>query len=311
MPNNLTTDAGLSPTMMTYYVKEFLSRPKELLIFEQGLQKRTHPKNNGKTVNFTRYTVPSQITSALSEGVNPTSRSLNATTVAATLAEYGDSFALSRFLSLTDIDQENKEKISIAGQVMAESRDVRVRNELATGATVVRPSTATSDITTTSAMILTSTEVRKVTTKLRKNKALPIAGKFPWLAKIGLDAGYDLKGDTLWNQAKTYSDTKDLYNGEIGELHGARFLETTQPTIFTGVGASSIDLTYSYFHGAEAAGVMDLEGDQMQVYIVPHTKVDSGNVAGRLGFISWAGTEAYKTLNANWILGLKHAFTAV
>ncbi len=317
MAVNATTNAGagnnLAPTMMTFYVKTFLERAKEELVHEQGLQQRTHPRNSGKTVNFTRYKNPAKVTAALTEGFNPPETSLDSETVAATLAEYGNSWKLSRFLSLTDIDDNNREKIELAGQNMGESRDIRVRNELFTGATVVRPPGATSDITTTSAMKLDAAGLRLVAARLRKNKTPKVGGRFPWMGKIGVEAIYDITGDNIWTNAKTYSDVQDLYTGEIGELHGVRLLETTQPFIQVGAGAGTppADLYSNFFHGRDPAGYMDLEGDQMTVNIIPHTKLDSGNTAGRFGFISWAGAEAVKTLNSEWLINYKTGASTV
>jgi len=311
MAANKTTDSDLSPTMMTYYVKEFLAVAKEEMVYEEGLQERTHPKNSGKTVNFTRYARPAQVTSALTEGSNPPEADLEAETVAATLAEFGNSWKLSRFLTLTDIDDNNKEKIQLAGQNMGESRDTRIRNELFTGATIVRPNNVAADTDITSSMKLDATLVRRMATKLRKNKALKFAGRFPWMAKIGTESSFDLMGDSVWNNAKTYSDVQKLYQGELGELHGTRFLVSTQPKVEEDAGASSADLYSNFFHGKEAAAKMDLEGDMFTVNIIPHTKLDSGNTAGRFGWISWAGSEAKKVLNDDWLLNLKTAATDV
>lgn len=60
-----------------------------------------------------------------------------------------------------------------------------------------------------------------------------------FLAKISPDTSYDLMGDNVWVNAKTYSDVKALYAGEVGELHGARFLESTNPKTESSTGDKS------------------------------------------------------------------------
>lgn len=304
----------LTPTMKTFYVKSFLDRVKEEKVFEEGAQHRTHPSNEGKTVNFTRFSVPAVVTSALSEGTNPTEGTYTATTVAATVAEYGATWKLSKFLSLTSIDEGNKEKIDIAGQNMGESRDARIRNELATGGTLVRPTGASSDITTTSAMKLDAATVRLMEAKLRKNKAIRYQGKYAYKLKAGIEGTYDLSSDPIFvDFQKQNSDGGQdmLRTNKIGAVYNTEVYTTTQPTVYTGVGASGIDLYSSIFHGDNSFGVLDLEGDQLQLYIIPHTKIDSGNPAGRFGFISWAGAEAVKVLNSTWVLNYKHAGSTV
>lgn len=304
MSTNTTTT--LSETMQTYYVKTFLERAEEETIHEQGAQERMHPANNGKSVRFTRYTVPAVVTSALTEGNNPSEYTLSAVNVDATLAEYGRTFKLSRFLTLTDIDENNSERIELAGQNMGESRDAIVRNELFTGATSsfanaksVLSSVAASDT-------LDAAEVRLLARDLKNNKARRMDGSYPWVGKINPYTGYDLTGDSTWENAKTYSDVEDLYKGEIGALHGARLVETTQPY----TQASTTTVYSNFFHGAHAFGVVELEGDKMDIHIVPHTQIDSGNPAGRVGFISWAGSMVAKTLNSDWLLDLQSGATA-
>ena len=99
------TTTSLSPEVATYYEKEFLARAEYELIFEQGAQTRKQPPNGGKSVNFTRYTPLATTTTALTEGVNPAEVNITASTVTATLAEYGNTVKISRFLSLTGIDK--------------------------------------------------------------------------------------------------------------------------------------------------------------------------------------------------------------
>lgn len=310
----MDTSSTLSPTMKTFYHKSFLDRVKQVLCFEEGAQKRVHPNNEGATVRFTRFAPRSIITAALSEGVNPTPTGYSATNVDFTFAEYGDSSKLSRFVSLTSIDENNKEKIEVLGQQMGESRDARIRNALVTGGTITRPVGATNDITTTSAMKLDAAAVRLLQAKLKKNKAMRYPGKYSFKLKGGVEANYDLSADQIFvdfqkNNANGGEDM--LRTNKIGGIYNTEVWETTQPTVYTGVGASGVDLYGTVIHGMNSFGVMDLEGDKLQQYIVPHTKIDSGNAAGRFGLYSWAGAEASGVLNPTWVLVYKHAGSTV
>src|ERR1044071_1048930 len=130
-----TSDSGLTPEMSTYYEKVFLARAEYEYIFNQGAQMRDMPANEGKVVYFTRHTPLATATTALTEGVNPSEVNLTAVTVSTTLAEYGNTVRISRFLALTSIDANNKEKIEVIGQNMGETLDELTRNELFTGAT--------------------------------------------------------------------------------------------------------------------------------------------------------------------------------
>jgi N4-gp56 family major capsid protein len=120
---------------------------------------------------------------------------------------------------------------------------------------------------------------------------------------------YKLLGDSTWINAKTYSDVKDLYSGEMGELYQVRWLlnkDLASGTEATSTAASSVTRFYTYVHGADSFGVYDLEKDQPKLYILPNV-VDSNSPAGRISIISWAGSYATKVLNSDWVLACRFA----
>jgi N4-gp56 family major capsid protein len=79
----------IAPEVMTYYEKVFLARKEYEFVLREGGQSRTHPANEGRTVNFTRYNPITINTNPLGEASNPVTCALNASTVAMTLSEYG------------------------------------------------------------------------------------------------------------------------------------------------------------------------------------------------------------------------------
>ena len=120
----------------------------------------------------------------------------------------------------------------------------------------------------------------------------------------------DLLNDSTWINAKTYSDVKDLYKGEMGELYQVRWLNNIDGLSATGSSTSSSVSIYSnYIHGSDAFGCYDLSGDMPRLYIVPNSP-DSGNPAGRVSFASWAGSYAVQTLNSAWLIKLVTGATA-
>lgn len=302
--------SNLSEEMMTYYEKVFLARAMGPQVFAEGAQKRGQSKNMGKTIRFTRYTPLATVTTPLTEGSNPAEVSISAANVDATLAEYGNVVNLSRFLSLTSIDANNKEKIELLGQNMGETLDELVREELVTGATdqFAGSGAAITDVAVSD--VLSAAEIRKAVRTLKGNKAREYAGKFGFMGKIQPSTTFDLQGDSVWQNAKTYSDVKDLYNGETGALHGVRFLESKDGKVSSGAGAASADVYHNIIHGAEAFGVYDLEGDKPQLHIVPNTQLDSANPTGRTGKAGWAGSFVTKTLNGDWIVDVQTGATA-
>lgn len=303
---------GLTQEMATYYEKVFLARAEYEYIFNQGAQMRTQPANEGKQVVFTRHTPLATATTALTEGVNPSEVNLTATNVSADLAEYGNTVKISRFLSLTSIDANNKEKIEVVGQNMGETLDEIVRNELFTGATaqLAGAKTALTDVAITD--VLSVAELRKAVRTLKVNKARRYQDRIaPWIGKVGPYTSYDLTTDSTFLSADIYDNgAEKLYNGELGKILGVRLIESPNQYESVNAGTSNADIFSNFVHGADAFGCIDLEGDKPQLFIIPHTKIDSGNPAGRFSTVSWAASFVAKTLNAGWVINIKTGATS-
>lgn len=305
------TTSGLSQEMSVYYEKVFLARAEYEYIFNQGAQMRSQPANEGKQVNFTRHTPLATVTTALTEGVNPSEVNLTATTVSAQLAEYGTTVKISKFLSLTSIDANNKEKIEVVGQNMGETLDELTRDELFTGGTTqfANSKAALTDVGITD--VLNVGEIRRGVRTLKKNKARRYQDRIaPWILKAGPDTTYDLTLDSTFLSADIYDNgAEKLYNGELGKILGARVIESPNQKETVNGGATNADIISNFLHGADAFGCIDLVGDKPQLYIIPHTKIDSGNAAGRFSLVSWATSYVTKTLNSSWLLVIKTGAT--
>lgn len=300
------TTTGLSQEVSTYYEKRFLERAQNYLVFKEGGQMRSHESNEGKTLRFTRYTPLAVSTTPLAEGANPSETDLTATNVDVTLSSYGTSVKVSRFLSLTSIDERDREKIDVVSENMGKTLDTLVRNELESGATAQLAGGKSAVSAIAASDVLSADEIRKAVRTLEQNGAWQYEGRGNWIAKIQPYTKFDFTGDSTWENAAVYSNVEALYLNELGIMHGARLLLSNN-----GDSDSSTTTVYhNYVHGREAFGVYDLSGDAPKMYIVPGTDVDSGNPAARFGFISWAGTYAAKTLNANWLINIKTGATA-
>lgn len=286
--------------MQTYYERVFLKRAEYELILKEGSQARTHSQNSGKTIWFNRYT-PLSLDDpyTLTEGENPAVCTISAANVSAVLAEYGRSIKMSKFLTLTSVDVNNREKIALLGQNMGELLNRLVRTELENG--TVRIANGHAASTVAASDVLTATELRTIVETLEVNKA-PVYSDGFFLGKFQPKSKTKLLTDSTWINAKTYSDTKDLYQGEMGELYQVRCLLNKDGLTSTGTGASStVTMYHNYVHGAEAFGTFDLSGDKPQLTIVTD-KADSGNPAGRFSIASWSGSYVTKILNPLWVI---------
>lgn len=232
------------------------------LRYYQFGQKRTIPQYSGKTVNFSRYTRLTPATSALGEAVNPCQTSLTATTVSATVAEYGAFTKTSSLVSMTAIDPEIKSAVEILGQQANETLDVLCRNRVALSTQIlyannkVLSSIVASDV-------LDASDVRRAVRTLKNNLAPAMSDGF-YVGIITVDQGYDLLSDSAtgsWLDVNKYTTTDNAYKGEIGKLYGARIVETpigyrsaTGSTTYSASGA----VHYATFVGKDSFGVVNI-----------------------------------------------------
>lgn len=294
----------LAPGVSTYYEKVFLARAKYPLVLPEGGQKRTHPVNEGRTVNFTRVNPFTVVTTPLGELSNPVTCAINLSTVSMTLSEYGLTTITSRLGSLVSIDSNMKEAAETMGQNMGETLNRLVGNELQNGTSFYGNDHTVA--TFTAGDTFDACDIRLVVRTLELAKAIRYPDGF-FMGKTDPYSKHNLIGDTTWVNAKTYSDVKDLYNGEIGELYGVRWLlnvDVMSGTEATSTASSGVVRFYSYVHGKDAFGVYDLEKDKPKLYILPN-QVDSNSPAGRASYISWAGSYACKLLNSSWVVAIR------
>jgi N4-gp56 family major capsid protein len=299
------TTSSLSGEVMTYYESKFLERAKYQLMHGEGAQKNTHPKGEGKTIQWNRYSPLGAATTPLTEGSNPSEVNLTASQVTAQLAEYGNVIKISKLLKLTSVDKDAVEKIELLGQNMGETIDTLDREALYAGATVQLAGGKSALTAIAASDTMSATEVRKAVRTLQINKAMKYQDGY-FIGKIGPYTEYDIKGDTTWINAATYSDVKKLYNGEVGALYGVRFVNVTNQKTEN----STVTVYSNFIHGANAFAKYDLSGDVPKLYIKVPSESDTSNPTDRYSTIGWAGSYVAKVLISEWVLNVKTGATA-
>lgn len=166
-----------------------------------------------------------------------------------TINQYGMYTAVTDVLELHAVDDVILGASTEMGAAFAETLDTLIRDELMTGTNViycdaVNPSDSNAYIRTPNArFLMTSNEasdiclltpdmVNRAATWLKKSKAPKINGKY--VAVIHPSVAYDLRKSDEWIEAHKYASVTEIFNGEIGELHGVRFIESTQAPILVG-----------------------------------------------------------------------------
>ena len=295
-----TESEGLTAEMKTFYDMNLIDEASPNLVHDQFGQKRPIPANGGKTIEFRKFSPLPKATQPLTEGVTPDGNSLNVNTVTATVHQYGDYIVQSDVLELTALDNTILEAAKVLGRQAGVTLDTVVRNVLHTGTNVTycpKKAADGSEVEVTSrsdldeTAMLTVDVVNQVVAKLRAQNAPTIDGKY--VAIIHPYVAYDLMRDPEWIDAHKYAAARCLYEGEIGEIGGVRFVQTTEAKIYAGDGCpGGLAVFGSLFFGDGAYGVTEIQGGGLETIV---KQKGSGGTSDPLDQRSSVGWKALKT----------------
>jgi N4-gp56 family major capsid protein len=301
-----------------YFSKMLLQHAVQALVLAQFGVKAPIPKKSGSdTIRWFRYGVAKtdKIVTLTESAVIAESdyRVMEQSKVDATLVPYGQVIQLTDILQATEFFSSMEAATRTNAEDAALHADTVIRNELVTG-TTKRFSYGTDFAGllagTTAQGKFVSQNLLDAATQLKLNRAPTINGSY--VGVISPVVARDIMLDGAWVNAKTYSDVKDLYKGEVGSLYGVRIIEGTSPFIEDEVEgtydvadhADNAGLIYSSFIlGDQAFGVPELAGEgpmSPQVHIVNTADhADPLNQRTTVGFKTyWAA----KVLNAAYFV---------
>lgn len=301
-----TTTSALSEEMKTFYDRTLLERALPVLVHGQFGQNRPLPRNGGKTIEFRRFNVLSAKTTALTEGVTPDGDNLDTVAVTATIAQYGNYIQGSDLLDLTAFDPVLTETAQLLGEQAGLSMDHIVRDILAAGTTVQYAAGRASRVTVAAGDNLTVAEIRKAVRTLKRNKARGVAGG-DFVAIVEPGATYDLQSDSDWKTPSQYSAVQQIFSGEIGRLYGVRFVETTEAVTFAGEGASGIDVYGTIILGANAYGMVPLEGAGLEFLFKPTGSAGTADPLDQRWTSGWKTAFTAKILQDLYMLRIEHS----
>lgn len=243
--NNGTTQAfdsnyTLEPGLKTYYDTELLENTREKRVFAQFGMRQPLPKNRGKTVEWRKWKTLPPAMKALVEGVNPKGRKMGEIAITKTISQHGDYVEKTDVLDLHYYDNVGQAITEELGSAAAQTMDLLIRNELLTGTNVLVADTVGAGGTVTENTVrwdlsgeayLTPDMVAQVATKMEADKVPMLDGRY-FVGVIHPYAKYDLRKSEYWTEVHEYAAVEEIFNGEIGELHGVRFMTTTNAPIY-------------------------------------------------------------------------------
>lgn len=295
----------LAPTMKTFYDTQLLENVRPDLYHAQFAEKQALPRNHGKTVEWRKWNTLKDA-ETLTEGVIPTGQKMGQSSMNASIEQIGTYVTISDQLELHALDNMILGATEELGASAALSIDKRVRNVVVAGHNVqycdkVSSSGTHTAVTGRSGLdktaLLTPLEINKAVTTLKKLGAKPINGKY--VAIIHPSVSFDLRNSDGWVEAHKYAAVTEIFNGEIGELHGVRFVESNNAKVFndstcpvkTAASDGNPAVYYSVyptlFFGKGAFRMIDPEGGNLEMIVK-----NKGEIGGPLDQFSTVGYKA-------------------
>lgn len=306
----VTTQDGLSAEMKTFYDMTLIDEASANLVHDQFGQKRPIPKNGGKTIEFRKFSPLAKATTPLTEGVTPSGNSLTVTNITATVQQYGDFIVQSDVLELTALDNTILEATKLLGRQAGATLDTVVRNVLQAGTNVTYCPKLATDGTETAVTSragldataqLTVDVVNQVVAKLRAQNAPTINGKY--VAIIHPYVAYDLMRDPAWIDAHKYAQPENLYEGELGEIGGVRFVQSTEAKVYTGSGCpSGLAVFGSLFFGEGAYGVTEIEGGGLETIVKQKGSAGTADPLNQRSSVGWKALKTAELLIPNYLV---------
>lgn len=301
-----TDSKTLAPELKTFYDTELLENARTELFYAQFAKRQPLPANHRGSVEWRKWNTFERAPK-LSEGVIPTGQKFGVTTVTGSIDQYGTYTSVTDRLELRAYDDVILGATEEMGASAAETQEKLIRDALLLGTNVLycdninRDTGAVISTPTSCATmgagggtagadgwsLLTPAMINKAVTIMKKNRVPRINGRY--YAVIHPSAAHDLRECDGWIEAHKYAAPEELFNGEIGELHGVRFIEDVFAPVLGAEGSDYVNKSggrsyATYFFGKDSFGIIDPEGGALEMII--H---DKGEIGGPLNQFSTIG----------------------
>jgi N4-gp56 family major capsid protein len=249
--------------------------------------KPTRQDKPGSSVIFTQMTDMAVVSTAISESTDVDAVALSDANVTVTLAEYGNVAKTTAKLRGTSYIPLNPWVTNVIAFNAGISVDTISRDVLKGGTNVRYVGGASARNTVTPALSMGTNGaagggddgadlVRRAVAELRGANVPTFNGAYAGV--IHPDASYDFRGSTggaNWRDPHIYSSPEGIWNGEIGQFEGVRFVEASRAPIFADAGSSTTltDVYATLIFGrdafAKAWSIADGNGPTPRVFPTP------------------------------------------
>jgi len=311
------TTSTLSNLLPSFYDRVLLETFDKTIRFAQFSNKKSVPMGEGKQITWNRYSRLA-LGYKLTEGTRPSSVALSTVQVSALLEQYGGYTVLSDFVDLTAIGDVSKAAVERLGRQAAETLDTVIQQAIISHANLTAVSTTNYIKHSTSqyfsntpsaaqsvdaAATLAVSDINAITAKLRGWDVPGIDGTENYIGIAGEQVLRFLRDDSTWQNWNQYNNSEPLFNGEVGRIHGVRFVNTTLQRISSG-SAEGTNLSDGFaaahatmIFGKDFFGSVDLGGKNVQ--ILQSNTPDVSDPLNQVSTIGWKAFFTSKVLNVS------------
>lgn len=314
----VNTTGAMSTAMKTYYDTELLENARNKFIYGQLGRTQFLPADHGDSVEWRKWNTFAPSLTPLTEGVVPPGQKFGQSAISVQVKQYGDYTAVSDRLEMHAVDKVIDGATEEMGAAGGETADTLIRNELCTGTSVMYCDTLDANGVPTSTPVgryqmsksnnrLTPDMVNKAFTFLQKQKAPFFEGN-KYVAVIHPSVAYDLRSHPDWVEAHKYAAVSEIFEGEIGELHGVRFIVNTTAPIFKGAtlfSDSQAYLTMTAYTSSGGSGAPDFGVTSVNMATVSETITDAIGAALIGRKVNYYDASATNVIGTATIVGVK------
>ena len=283
-----TSTEGMAVNIKDFYDTALLENARSVMVWEQFAKRQTI--THGKRAEWRKFNTFAPATNPLEEATPPTGKTFGMSNVTGEIAQYGDYTTVSDVLELTGFDDTIYGATEEMGAAMGETYNILTRDLVAVLGQSVRwapnitAAGAETAVTSRDGLDgtsrLTPKMVNRAATWLKKHKAPKINGYY--VAVIHPSVAEDLRETDEWKEYQKYTTSDKIFKGEIGELHGVKFIESDSAKV---VSAAKGAVYYTMFFGKDAFGLIDLEGGEQEMII--HSKDEIGGPLNQFSTIGY------------------------
>jgi N4-gp56 family major capsid protein len=264
----VTNTAAIAADLQTYFSKRLLDITGRDVVLTTAAYQEDLPPASSKTISFTQYARLAIPGAVLTEGTAPTDTALSPTAITATIDQWGAFITMTDLAELTIKHPLVQEATLLLGEQAAETIETTVNTVLVAGTTVQYAGAVANRAALGSTNVMTTNELRKAVTLLRKNGARMMNSPDKFNNSDGKDLGKyyimfvdpsvaaDITADTAFTSAAIFQNFDSLAAGTIvGTWYNCKVvMSNVIPTI-----SSTVTVHTSYVVGRNAYAVTNLQ----------------------------------------------------